>query len=141
MRRWLIIALCWAGLAAAAPAASLQARLVRAANGTGPSDAILVDITPALRDVFGYEQYRQLGSQQQPLRTNQWTRLNLGQGFTVLAHPSPHHDQGQTLDVEVFSGKTSLTKAALKVRETGTVFIKGPEVGSTLMIIALTVRQ
>jgi len=80
MTRSLTILIGWAvlGLASAAPAASLEARLVRAANQTAPADARVADIGTQLNKVFGYDHYRLLGQRRASLVPGKWVKLNIG---------------------------------------------------------------
>ncbi len=45
------------------------------------------------------------------------------------------------LEVELTSGRASVVKATSKIAKRSTLIIKGPEVGSTLIIVALTVLE
>jgi hypothetical protein len=138
--RWLITAIALLVLGGPARAASIQARLVRAANESAPLDGRLQDIEPKLKRIFGYTHYRQIGDQQTELKTGVRLKLYPGEGFTMFVLSKSARKRMHELEIELYSGKVSVTKATVKIPEQGSVLLKGPEVGSTLIVVALTVR-
>jgi hypothetical protein len=122
-------------------AASIQARLIRASNEKEAQDERVKDLVPKLKPVFGYEHYKQLGFQKQPLKDKQKVTLDLGEGFFVFVTPKSVENKTHKLDVELVSGKAIVMKATLEVGEKKPLMIKGPEVGSTLMIVSLSVTD
>ncbi len=139
--RWTILACTLWLLAATSEAASVHVRLIRAANRSAPADQHLTDIAPKLKPVFGYDHYAQLGSKRAALQGDKTLKLYPGEGFTVFVTPKGHARNTHELEVALYSGKVSVTKATVKIAENNSVFIKGPEVGATLIIVALTVRE
>jgi len=59
----------------------------------------------------------------------------------VLARPRSDPEHPDQLELEVYSGKAPLTKVTVSLARDIPLLIRGPEVGSTLMIIALTRRE
>lgn len=139
--RPLLVILLAIGLACRAQAASLEARLIRASNETGEVDESLKHFQPKLKKVFGYQRYQQLGLKKAPLKEKDVLRLDLGEGIVLLVTPKASEKKNHTLDVEMYSGKAALVKSTVRIREGGDVFIKGPEVGSTLLVVALGVAE
>jgi hypothetical protein len=139
--RALLVSLLVVVLAWNAQAASVTARLVRASNEDRKSDEALKDIQPKLKKIFGYQHYRQIGLQKAALKGNDTLRLNLGEGIVLLVTPKSVEKKNHTVDCEMYSGKTALMKSTMRIREGGDVLIKGPEVGSTLLIIALGIAE
>lgn len=139
--RWFCTAICLVVLATGAQAASIQARLVRAANEKAPADDQLKEIVPKLKPVFGYAHYKQIGFQTQPIKDKEMTTLDLGEGFVLNVTPKSVVKKVHTLDINCVSGKISVVQATIEVGEKKPVFIKGPEVGSTLLIISISVVE
>jgi hypothetical protein len=139
--RPLLVILLAIGLACRAQAASLEARLIRASNETGQVDESLKHFQPKLKKVFGCQRYQQLGLKKAPLKEKDVLRLDLGEGIVLLVTPKASEKKNYTLDVEMYSGKAALVKSTVRIREGGDVFIKGPEVGSTLLVVALGVAE
>lgn len=140
MRPFLAILLT-IGLACNAQGISLGARLIRATNETGKTDDSLTRIQPKLKKVFGYKSYQQIGLQKTLLKEKDVLRLDLGEGIVLLVTPTASEKKNYTLDVEMYSGKAALVKSTVHIHEGSDVFIKGPEVGSTLLVVALSVVE
>lgn len=139
--RWLAILLSLLMMTPVAQAASAQARLVRASMKDGATDQKLKDIEPKLREVFGYKRYTLLGQNQDTLQTGKQLKLCPDEGFTVFVTESSVKNKIHKMELEVYSGKASLVKNTMKIAEKNSVFIKGPEVGSELIVIVLTVLE
>ena len=136
-----LLAIFLVGLAYGAQAASIEARLVRASNDKKATDSSLKDIEPKLRKKFGYENYQQLGVQQEVLRENKTYRLNLGEGFVVFVTPKSIVKKVHELDLEWTSGRASLVKSTVRISEGGHLFIKGPGVADDWILLVITVRE
>jgi hypothetical protein len=136
-----LLAIFLVGLACGAQAASIEARLVRASNDKKATDPSLKDIEPKLRKKFGYENYQQLGVQQEVLRENKTYRLNLGEGFVVFVTPKTIVKKVHELDLEWTSGRASLVKSTVKISEGSHLFIKGPGVADDWILLVITVRE
>lgn len=129
-------------LAASAHADAVEARLIRASNEKTTADEALQDLNVKLKKVFGYQHYKQLGKEKKPLTGTDDVALNIGEGFTLFCHPKASTGKKHVLDVEMYSGKTLIVKQEkLSIAEKNVLFIRGPEVGSTVLIIALTVTE
>jgi hypothetical protein len=139
--RPLLVILLASGLVCNAQAASLGARLIRATNELGKTDDSLTRIQPKLKKVFGYKSYQQIGLQKTLLKEKDTLRLNLGEGIVLLVTPKATEKRNYTLDVEIYSGKAALVKSTVRIQEGSDVFIKGPEVGSTLLVVALSIVE
>jgi hypothetical protein len=139
--RPLFFALVFACSAWAALAGNITGRLVRAENTNAPPDRAVQDIAEKLRKVFGYTHYEQLGHDTRPFQAGQKVKLDLGEGFTVFCHPKGINRDGKyEMDVELYSGKTLIVKPErLAIRPGKYVLVRGPEVGATIFIVALTV--
>ncbi len=122
-------------------AASIQARLIRASMENAVHDEQIKDVQPKLKKIFGYEHYKQIGFQRQPLKEKAVTTLNLGEGFVLNITPKSSDKKAHLLNINLVSGKVSVVQASIEVGEKKPVFIKGPEVGSTLLIISLSVTE
>jgi len=136
--------LCCCGLLLATNlfAASVEARLIRASNEKIASDAAVKDIAGKLKKVFGYESYQQLGREKKGLKGTEVIGINIGEGFTLFCHPKAAEGKKHDMDVEMYSGKTLIVKQEnLKIGEKNVVFIRGPEVGSAVLVVALTVTE
>jgi hypothetical protein len=139
--RCLVISLLAGMLGLSAQAATIEARLVRATNAPGKPDSRLASLQPKLQKVFGYRNYQHLGAQTRTLKQGDKLRMNLGEGFVVFCAPKSVAKKTHEMDVELTSGKVSIVKNTMKIAEKSSVFIKGPEVGSDLIIVVLTVRE
>lgn len=139
--RWLGAVLFTILFVSSAPAASFQARLIRASNDKAPPEEQLKELHPKLKSVFGYEHYKQIGIQKQTLKEKETTTLNLGEGFVINVTPRSVENKKHKFEINLVSGKVSMVQATIEVGEKKTVFIKGPEVGSTLLIISLSVNE
>lgn len=139
--RWLILALSLGLFATTVPAASIQARLIRASDDEKPSDPELSDIAKKLKRTFGYEHYQQLGRQQEGLQTDKKLRIDLGNGFVVFVKPKSIKDGRYDLAVEWYGGPALISKQSLKLSAHQYLFIKGPEVGKDWIILALSVVE
>lgn len=138
--RWIALALLLAGGAFNVHGATVQARLIRATHEAQATDAPLKDIEPELKKKFGYKFYRQMGVQKQVLQPQTPHRLDVGQGFVVTVTERAVDKSTHQLEVEWFSGKTSLVKLTARIAEKGTLFFKGPAVGNDWIVLALTVQ-
>jgi hypothetical protein len=140
--RLLLAALCSLALAAgAASAASLEARLVRAAAEERAADPNLRELVPKLKEVFGYKSYAQSGVEKRALKQGPLQKFDLGQGFTLFTNSHYDGNKLAELEVHLYSGKAAFTKATIKEPSNSPVFVKGPEVGSGLFIVVLTVGE
>ncbi len=139
--RWPILAISLLLLAATTEAASVRVRLIRASNQEAVSDPRLDDIAPKLKAVFGYTHYDQQGIAHGILQQGKRLRLYPGEGFTLFVRPKSAAGKVHELEVELYSGKVSVTKATVKIAENSSILINGPEVGATLIIISMTVLE
>ena len=139
--RWLILAIGLGLVATTAPAASIQARLIRASENGGPTDPELEDIAAKLKRTFGYEHYSQLGRKQEPLEPGEKQRIDLGKGFTLFVKQKSAKDNRYELAVEWFGGRTLISKQTVRLSDQQYLFIKGPEVGKDWIILSLTVVE
>ncbi|MCG3147790.1 MAG: hypothetical protein PCFJNLEI_01231 [Verrucomicrobiae bacterium] len=142
MMRLLVYSLTALLLAGSTYGGNVEARLIRASNEKAAPEEAVQDIAGKLKKVFGFEHYRQLGKDQKAIKRADPISLNIGEGFTLFCHPKAAAGNQHELDVELYSGKTLLVKQEkLTMRHKNVVFIRGPEVGSTLLIVALTVTE
>jgi hypothetical protein len=139
--RWLILTFTLLSLTAAASAAQVQARLIRASNDEKLADARLKSLHPQLKKQFGYPYYQQMGEKQEALKTDTVSRLDLGEGFVVFVTPKATDKKVHELEIEWTSGKASLVKSSVKISEGGYLFIKGPAVANDWIVLALTVHE
>ncbi|MEI6084374.1 MAG: hypothetical protein WCS70_08745 [Verrucomicrobiota bacterium] len=140
--RWLIGCLGMLLLTVSAQADAVEARLIRASNEKATPDAAVQDLTGKLKKVFGYQHYKQLGKEKKELKGTDVVGLNIGEGFTLFCHPKSSTGKKHEMDVEMYSGKTLIVKQEkLAIAEKNVLFIRGPEVGSTVLIVALTVTE
>jgi hypothetical protein len=129
-------------LAGSAYAGAVEARLIRASNEKAAPDETVQDLTVKLKKVFGYQHYKQLGKEKKALQGTDVISLNIGEGFTLFCHPMSSTGKKHAMDVEMYSGKTLIVKQEkLSIAEKNVLFIRGPEVGSTVLIVALTVSE
>jgi len=140
MRR-LVAVLLGCVLCGSVHATSIEARLIRASNEDGKSDAQLAKLVPKLKKVFGYQLYKQLGIQKADFKDKRTLRLDLGEGIVVFVTHSEVEDKVHTLDFEMFSGRAALVKSTVHVHPGRTMLIKGPDVGDTLLVISLVVVE
>jgi len=133
---------CLIGLlmAGTVQAGSVQARLIRASNEQGQADAKLADVAGKLKSQFGYTHYRQLGAQQQALQSGGSTKFDLGEGFTLFVTPTGTQDKREELKLEWYSGKAKLVETTVKLATGNHVLIKGPDVGKSTILLAVTLR-
>ena len=137
--RWLSISFAIFWLAATTQAASVQALLIRASNDPGTNDAPLQALAPKLQKSFGFQKYQQLGAKTDELKLQKRSQLNIGKGFVVYATAKKIAQTEHELEIEWFSGKTSLVKSTIKLMPGRQVFIKGPEVGKEWIILSLDI--
>jgi hypothetical protein len=114
--------------ATASHAAQVQAQLIRATNDEKLAYARLEALQPKLKKKFGYPYYQQMGEKQEALKADTTNRLDLGEGFVVFVTPKSTDKKVHELDIEWTSGRASLVKSTVKIREGGHLFIKGPGV-------------
>jgi hypothetical protein len=138
--RWLVAALLGVILSASVQAASIEARLIRASNESDKADEQLTRLEPKLKKVFGYQHYQQLGLQRGALKENGQVRLDLGEGIVIFVTPRTTEKKGQLMDFEMYSGRAALVKSSVHVGH-GELLVKGPEVGNTLLVVALAVVE
>jgi hypothetical protein len=139
--RWLIAVLLGAALSAGVQAASIEARLIRASNDDATPDEQLTKLEPKLKKVFGYQHYLQLGIQKALLKDKEPLRLNLGEGIVILISPKADEKKVRVMDFEMYSGKAALVKSTVRVPHSREMLIKGPGVGSTLLVVSLVVVE
>jgi hypothetical protein len=140
--RWLSLMGVSLFLAASVQAASIRAYLIRASNDTNKvTDVRLKEIETPLKARFGYQQYQLLGVQQEPLKADKVYRLNLGEGFVVFVTPKGVAQDRHELDLEWTSGKASLMKTTVKIKQNKYLFVKGPGVGNDWIVLAITVCE
>lgn len=140
--RWLIGCLGLLLLTVGADAGTVEARLIRASNEKSAPDEAVQDLTGKLKKVFGYHHYKQLGKEKKALKGLEVVGLNIGEGFTLFCHPLATAGKKHEMNVEMYSGKTLIVKQEkLAIAEKNVLFIRGPEVGSTVLIVALTVTE
>ena len=140
MRR-LIALLAGCLLTVSVHAASIEVRLIRASNDTEKSDEQLAKLEPKLKKVFGYQHYQQLGFQKTPLKNKEVRRLDLGEGIVVFVTPTSVEDKVHVMDFEMFSGRAALVKSTVRATRNRELLIRGPDVGSTLLIVSLVVVE
>jgi cation diffusion facilitator CzcD-associated flavoprotein CzcO len=138
--RWLVAPLLAVVLSASVQAASIEARLIRASNETDKPDEQLTKLEPKLKKVFGYRHYQQLGLQRGPFKENAQLRLDLGEGIVILVTPRAAEKKGRMMDFEMYSGRAALVKSSVRVGRSE-LFVKGPEVGNTLLVVSLAVVE
>ena len=140
MRALLIIGMALM-LTASAPAAVVQARLIRASNDREGHDAQLKEIEPKLAKKFGYKFYHQLGGARAALPSGRMQRLDLGEGFVLFATAQGEAKKEHILDMEWYSGKALLVRSTVKIATDGHLFIKGPEVGNDWIVLAVSIHE
>ena len=139
--RWVsLIGVCLL-LTTSVQATSIRAYLIRASNDNKETDGRLKDLEPLLKIRFGYQHYQLLGVQQESLRGNTVYRLNLGEGFVVFVTPKGVTQGRHELEVEWTSGKASLMKTTVRIKENKYLFVKGPGVGNDWIVLAVTVCE
>jgi len=139
--RWLIALLLGIALSASVEAASIEARLIRASNADDKPDEQLSKLEPKLKKVFGYRHYKQLGIQKAPLKEKETLRLDLGEGIVILITPKAVEKKERVMDFEMYSGKAAFVKFTLRIPHDREMLIKGPEVGSTLLVVSFVVVE
>ncbi len=139
--RWLVAILLGVALSTGVQAASIEARLIRASNEDEKTDEQLTRLEPKLKKVFGYQHYQQLGIQKAPLKDKESLRLNLGEGIVVLITPKADEKKGRVMDFEMYSGRAALVKSTVHVPRDREMLIKGPGVGSTLLVVSFVVVE
>lgn len=139
--RWLGAVILVFALAAGVQAASIEARLIRASNETEKPDEQLTKLEPKLKKVFGYQYYKQLGVQKAPLKDNERLRLDLGEGIVIFVTPKTEEKKARNMDFEMYSGRAALVKSTLHVPRDHETLVKGPEVGSSLLIVSFAVVE
>jgi alkylhydroperoxidase family enzyme len=139
--RWIATLLLSLWFAWPTSAASVEARLVRASNELGCSDAALADLYGKLKEKFGYQYYQQLGARRAPLKPGEKVSLDLGERFRVYVTPQSVGKRQQRLELEWFSGKTLLVRSVVEIVENGHLLVKGPEVGNDWIVLVVSVRR
>ena len=124
-----------------ASGATLQARLIRGTADPKADSPELKELKPKLVKVFGYPHYEQLTVHQATLKDRDPVDMDLGRGFVLFVKPKSVEKETYVVEIELTSGKASFVKSTFQVNKHGTVFIKGPEVGNTLVLVALTVQE
>ena len=140
-RGWLLTVLLACALTASAHAASVEVRLIRASDELDKTDEPLVKLEPKLKKVFGYQHYKQLGFQKAPLKDKTPLRLDLGEGIVVFVTPTAVENKAHVMDFEMFSGRAALVKSTIRASRNRELLIRGPDVGSTLLIVSLVVVE
>jgi hypothetical protein len=139
--RWLAVILFVVTLNVSARAASIEARLIRASNEIEKPDEQLTKLEPKLRKVFGYRFYTQLGIKASELPDNERVRLDLGEGIVIFITPKAEEKKARIMDFEMYSGRAALVKSTIRVPRDHQMLIKGPEVGSALLIVSFVVVE
>jgi hypothetical protein len=139
--RWLAAVLLGFVLSAGVQAASIEARLIRASNKADKPDEQLRKLEPKLKKVFGYQYYKQLGIQKAPLKEMETLRLDLGEGIVILITPKAVEKKVRVMDFEMYSGRAALVKSTIRAPRDREMLIKGPEVGSTVLVVSFVVVE
>jgi hypothetical protein len=139
--RWLMAVLLGFVLSTGVQAASIEARLIRASNVDDKPDQQLSKIEPKLKKVFGYRHYEQLGIRTAPLKEKETLRLDLGEGIVILITPKAVEKKERIMDFEMYSGRASFVKFTLRVSHDRETLIRGPEVGSTLLVVSVVMVE
>jgi hypothetical protein len=139
--RWLTAILFAVTFGVSVQAASIEARLIQASNEVRAHDEHLDKLAPKLKKVFGYQFYTQLGIQKSPLKDNERLRLDLGEGIVIFVTPKAEEKQVRVMDFEMYSGRAALVKSTLHVPREHAMFVKGPEVGGSLLIVSFAVVE
>jgi hypothetical protein len=138
--RWLLLFVLLMVATAETRAATIQAMLIRASN-EAPSDASLNQLHPHLKHQFGYQHYRLLGNKQDALKLKTARKLDVGEGFFVVATLRSSKKHVHEIDIEWTSGTTKLVSTTVKMSEGSQVFVKGPGVGNDWIVLALSVLR
>ena len=139
--RWLVAVLLGFVLSAGVQAASIEARLIRASNETDQPDEQLGKLEPKLKKVFGYRHYKQVGIRKALLREQEPLRLDLGEGIVIFITPKAVEKKTRLMDFEMYSGRAALVKSTIRVPHNREMLIKGPEVGSTVLVVSFVVVE
>ncbi len=126
-------------VAAEAGTPRVQARLIRASNDNTRHDAALHDIAAKLKAQLGYTHYRQLGAGQREIKSNDKLLFDLGNGFLANIRPLSTDKKGRELEIEWYSGKTLIVRSTVKILHNGHLFINGPQVADTHIVLAVSV--
>jgi hypothetical protein len=146
--RWLVFSSAFVFAAAVGAVATadptapvLVTRLVEASNELAESDPHLKGLYASLKKVFGYDRYRQLAHRATRLKPGQPVTIDLGKDFQLVATYREKQKHRHHVVVAWRSGKTLISRQTIKSPANKSIFIKGPEVGKTWIILALTVRE
>lgn len=139
--RWLAAILLGFVLSASVRAASIEARLIRASNEADKPDEQLGRLEPKLKKVFGYQHYKQLCVRNAPLKEQGSLRMDLGEGIVILITPKADEKKMRVMDFEMYSGRAALVKSTIRVPRNREMLIKGPEVGSTVLVVSFAVVE
>ncbi len=139
--RWLAAALLGCVLSASVRAASIEARLIRASNEIDKPDEQLGKLEPKLKKVFGYQHYKQLCIRKAPLKEQGSLRLDLGEGIVIFITPKTVEKKTRIVDFEMYSGRAALVKSTIRAPHDREMLIKGPEVGSTVLVVSFVVVE
>ena len=139
--RWLVAVLLGFALSASVQAASIEARLIRASNEADRPDEQLGKLEPKLKRVFGYQHYKQLCVRKAPLKEQGSLRLDLGEGIVIFVTPKAVEKKTRLMDFEMYSGRAALVKSTIRVPRGREMLIKGPEVGSTVLVVSFVMVE
>lgn len=143
MRTLILIMTASLWLTLSASAEQIQARLIRASHKEQPSDPHLDDVRKELKEKFGFPHYAIMGKARRELAPGKQQRLDVGEGFVVLATDKTKKEDAKKRSVEVewYSGSTLLIKFTAEMGPKGTVLVKGPEVGKDWIILGLSLSK
>jgi hypothetical protein len=119
----------WSGLVVAENVAESQ-----------PIPPELTRIERALKQLFGYNQFRVIGQSRKTLKTGQEDWLATSKFFGLYVDARGESDAGYVLNLKLYKEKELLLETDAKLSRRSPLIIKGPQIGGGQLLLVLIVQ-
>ena len=135
-----VIGMCLLMVTQSVAAEQAQAYLVLAGHEPAPTDPVLKEFEPSLKQVFGCKSCKLLASDRGELQGNNPTSLKLGRGMVLHVTSVGMERKVRLVDVIVQQGIRKLLDSRMRMTGGAPLFIRCPERNEGLLVIVLVVR-
>lgn len=101
----------------------------------------LSKLEPTLKDLFGYNQFKVIGSSRKTLKTGQEDWLAASKYFSLHVDAHGVDESGYDLNLKLWQEKQMLLEWDSKLSRQSPLVIKGPQVGSGQLLLVLTADE
>lgn len=90
-----------------------------------------------LQRIFGYRHFKILGQTQRKIRSGEEDWLVPSKNFYLKVDTKQKIPGGYLMNLQLWQEKKMLVEATVKIRKTGPLYIRGPQIGRGQLIIAV----